>query len=458
MTGEKESVEAGGGTGNQPLVQKALWAHSSIGLMAAALLYLVCLTGTLTVFHEEWQRFEQPDAPEMSAIAPDAVQAAVAAVLASEREQARTTHLYVHLPVEALPRTTVTTDHQAVHVDRDGRMVVPEENGWAEFLLDLHYRLHLPSMLGLTIVGALGVMVVALSLSGLLAHPRIFRDAFRLRARDTGGVGLVDWHNRLGVWTLPFTLAIALTGAMIGLGSVNGYGLAAGFYKGDLEAVYAPIFGGEAKPDLRPAALPEVAAVLRDIRQRFPDVRPIYVVLHDPMTVGQHVQIIAEHPFRLIYGETYDYDARGRFIGTAGLSDGALGQQLAASTYNLHFGNYGGLSVKIAYAVFGLALTVVTATGVSIWLAKRRRRGVDDSRLRPVWDAVVWGVPLALAVCLVTRLVIGNAVSLPVLFWSLAGLILLAAVALHGYWKPRQLLPRLLVGAVAVCVASSALS
>ncbi len=63
---------------------------------------------------------------------------------------------------------------------------------------------------------------------------RIFRDAFRLRARDKGGVGLADWHNRLGVWTLPFTLAVSLTGAMIGLATVNSYGLASAFYKGDV--------------------------------------------------------------------------------------------------------------------------------------------------------------------------------------------------------------------------------
>ena len=45
------------------------------------------------------------------------------------------------------------------------------------------------------------------ALTGVLAHPRIFRDAFRLRARDRGGIGLADWHNRLGVWTLPAVAA-----------------------------------------------------------------------------------------------------------------------------------------------------------------------------------------------------------------------------------------------------------
>ena len=35
-----------------------------------------------------------------------------------------------------------------------------------------------------------------------------------------------------------------------------------------------------------------------------------------------------------------------------------LGQQIAASIYNLHFGNFGGLPVKLAYIVFGIALTL----------------------------------------------------------------------------------------------------
>ena len=143
-----------------------------------------------------------------------------------------------------------------------------------------------------------------------------------------------------------------------------------------------------------------------------PGAKPYYVVLHDPGTRGQHVQIIAEHARRLIYGDNYDYDARGRYLGHAGLSDGHIGQQLAASTYNLHFGNYGGLPVKIAYALFGLALTAISGTGVSIWLGKRARRGFDHPRLAALWSGVVWGFPLALTATFLARLLIGNAAPL----------------------------------------------
>jgi len=434
-------------------VQRALSAHAAIGLLASALLYLICLTGTVVVFYQEWQRIEQPRAPEMAAIAPDAAQRAVAAVLATETGKPATTHLYIHMPIDGLPRTTITTDHQAVHVDADGTIAGPEENAWSEFLLGAHYALNIPGLVGMTIVGIFGVMILALALSGIVAHPRIFRDAFRFRARDNHGVGLADWHNRLSVWTLPFALAIALTGSMIGLGVVGAYGLAAAFYKNDVGAAYAPIFGEEAKADARPAPLASVAAPLAWIAQNHPDVRPTYIILHDPGTRGQHIQIIAEHPRRLIYGETYEFGADGAYHGKVGLSDGHMGQQLAASTYNLHFGNYGGLPVKIVYFILGLALTVVVATGTSIWLGKRERRGLHHPRLRAGWDGVVWGVPLALTITFLARLLVGNGAPLIAIFWTLVVAIPLIAILVRPRPRPKKLLQYLLCGTLALALA-----
>lgn len=406
-------------------VKRALSAHAAIGLLAGALLYLVSLTGTLAVFHQEWQRIEQSDAPTVTAIEPAAVQRAIEAVLA--REEKPTTHLYVHMPVDALPRATVTTDHGAVHVDAAGAIVEPEEIAWSDFLVDLHYTLNLPSLIGITIVGVLGVMMLALALSGVIAHPRIFRDAFRLRARAAGGVGLADWHNRLSVWTLPFTIAIALTGALIGLASVTGYGIAGVGYGGDIEKVYSPIFGEEGAPNAAPAKAPNVVAALTYMKQHHPDLTLSYVILHDPETVGQHIQMVATYERRLIFGEYFNFDAQGRLIGVAGMADGDLGQQAAASNYNLHFGNFGGLPVKLAYLLFGMALTGICATGSYIWLGKRERRGIHEPRLRALWDAVVWGSPLILALTFILRKLIGNDLPLEALFWG--GTLLLLALA-----------------------------
>ncbi|WP_420137775.1 PepSY-associated TM helix domain-containing protein [Sphingomonas sp.] len=425
-------------------VKRALSAHAAIGLIAGALLYIVSLSGTVAVFFEEWQRIEQPRAPEMPAINPQALQRGIIAVLAKEAGQPPTTHLYAHLPVAALPRTTITTDHQALHIDARGDISGKEEIAWSDFVVQLHYLLNIPGMVGITIVGILGVMMLTLALSGVIAHPRIFRDAFRLRARDQNGLGLADWHNRLSVWTLPFTVGIALTGAVIGLGSVMAFGLAKTNYGGKQEAVFAPIFGPEGKPDKTAAPPPDVPAALAYMAAHHPGLRLTYVTVHDPLTRGQHIQILGTPPRRLIFGEYYNFDGQGRFLGTAGLSDGALGQQAAASNYDLHFGNFGGLPVKIAYAILGLALTAICATGTYIWLGKRRRRGLEEPRLRSVWDAVVWGSPLMLTATFLLRKLAGNDAPLATTYWLGSVALILAGIVLSRPGRLAMLLTRTL--------------
>ena len=129
------------------------------------------------------------------------------------------------------------------------------------------------------------------------------------------------------------------------------------------------------------------------------------------------------------------------------MSDGHWGQQLAASTYNLHFGNFGGLPVKIIYFLLGLALTIVVGTGTSIWLGKRERRGVHDPRLRSLWDGVLWGVPLALTLTFLARVIAGNAAPLTAIFWLLCTLILFVA-AIRPQSRPKRMLQRLFIASL----------
>jgi uncharacterized iron-regulated membrane protein len=426
-------------------VKRALSAHAAIGLIAGALLYIVSLSGTIAVFSEEWQRIEQPAAPEMSSISHQAVQRGIEAVIASETGKPKTTHLYVHLPVEGVPRTVITTDTQAVLLDKSGAVAGKEEIAWSDFVAQLHYMLNIPGFFGFILVGILGVMMLTLSLSGIIAHPRIFRDAFRLRARDKGGLGLADWHNRMSVWTLPFILAISLTGALIGTASLTAYGIGVTTYKGHTEAVYEPIFGAEGKPDKTAAPVPNVVAALDYMARHYPGQRLTYVTLHDPMTAGQHIQIVGTFQRRLIFGEYYNFDSQGRFIGTAGISDGPAGQQMAASNYNLHFGNFGGIPVKIAYFILGMALTAICATGTYIWLGKRERRGIQEPRIRALWDAVVWGSPLILALTFLLRKALGNDIPLVAIFWIGLAVMLVASWFVAAPGRLGKLLKRSLV-------------
>lgn len=410
-------------------VASALSAHSLLGVTLAALLYIVSLSGVLAVFNDAFERFEQPGAPEMAAISPAAVQRAGERALAAD--PAPTAHFYVHLPQPDLPRTVVTTDHQAVFADAQGNLAGAESHPGTRFLLDLHYYLTFPGTLGMTVVGMLGALLLALSISGFLAHPRIFRDAFALRMSGGARLGWADIHNRLAVWTAPFHISNALSGAVIALTGAAALAFAALSYE-DSEAVFAPVFGAEPAEDPAPAPLADIAGALTVMARDFPDVDPVYVILHEPGTRGQHLQILAEHPTRLIFGDYYNFDAEGRFIEPVGMADGTLGQQLIASAFRLHFGTFGGLPVKLAYALFGSILALIVAAGVNVYLARRADRRRPVSALARAWTGVLWGTFAALGLCLAAALALSWAgAALTALFWgSLAAAQLAAAFGL----------------------------
>lgn len=406
-------------------VARALAVHGALGLAIAALLYLLALSGVLLLFNHELQRWEQPGAPEMRGIEAEAVARGAAQSLAVQPE--RTTHLYVNYPLPDLPRTVITTDHGAHFIDADGDLAGVEHFPWTQFLLDLHYYLHLPSLPGLTLVGALGALLLGLVLSGVLAHPRIFRDAFTLR-RGAGRLTTVDLHNRLAVWSAPFHAVLALTGAMLGLATLLAVLLAGSGQAEDTHAVFAPVFGDEAPADLAPAPLADLVAVQRAMRSDHAAVPLHYLIVHDPATRGQHVTAIARPSDRLIFGEYYHFDPQGRFLGNTGLAEGKLSQQLAASIYGLHFGDWGGLPVKLVYALLGSLLALVVATGPRIWLARQRARGTARPHWEAAWSGVLWGAPLALAVTLLAAVLgVDRGGLLVAGFWVVLGLAIAGA-------------------------------
>lgn len=396
-------------------VVRSLHAHLSIAIALGGLIYILAITGTVAVFNGELQRWEQPSAPEMLSISPES--AALAAKTVFEREEVATTHLYINFPRPDLPRTIITTDTQAFFANADGSVAGKEHFPWTQFLLDLHYYLHLPHILGLTVVGALGAFLLAMSLSGFMAHPRIFRDAFTFR-RGAGLLPMVDLHNRLSVWTSPFHISNALTGALLGLASILAFSIAAFNFDGDLDKVFSPVFGAEPAEIEGKAPIADIAGPLRYMADEFPEQPLTYFILHDPATAGQHINVIATHTDRLIFGDYYNFDAHGEYQGNIGISDGTIGQQLIGSVYNIHFGNWGGSLVKIAYAIFGVLLSVIIASGLRIYFLRRTQKGWPATRLESAWEAVVWGTPMVLAatlLCAVTGHLDG--IALVVVFW-----------------------------------------
>lgn len=433
------------------LVSSMLGGHLTLGLAASVLLYILCLTGTAMVFHEEFERWEQPPVPEMDSVSPAAAAAAAQSVLADLEDTPH--HFYVGLPTPTMPRLWVATSDRTWFADAEGRIVAEADHEFSHFLEKVHYYLTLPMLPGLTLVGILGVLMAGLCLSGLLAHPRLFRDAFRLRLKSGPRLAQADLHNRLSVWAFPFHLVIALTGAAIGLSLLVAAVFAPVVNEGDTETFFDPIFGAEVEGEATPAPLADIETALANFARAHPDTRAWVISFHDPATAGQSAEILAYHPRRLIFGDYVGFDPSGNLGEWTGLSDGDVGQQVVAALYPLHFGSFGGLPVKILYGLLGLAACVVVASGLNIWLIKRRQAGRAVPVFERAWTATVWGCPLALAAVAFADLAVSQQLSwLIAVFWTLQlGLIVLAMtvpglIARRGLQLATALVLALLVG------------
>lgn len=414
----------------EPLVKRALSAHSAIGVAIGVVLYLICLSGTLMVFHDEIEHLEQRGEPHVSSIAPAAVQRAAEVAMSREPD---TTHLFMRLPTDGFNRVWVQTDNQSHYADAAGEFAAEPWTPWSDFLLNLHYYLHLPTSFGMILVALFGVFLFAMSLTGLLAHPKIFKEAFTFRRFRSRQLRETDLHNRLSVWTAPFHIVVGLTGAFIGLASVSALAIGSLHYEGDAAAVFEPVFGSEPVVDAASAPLARIDLALAYMDENHADKPIIWVILHDPGTAGQYLQFMAEHPRRLIYAEKYNFNGEAEFLGTVGSADGAAGQQIADSVYKVHFGSFGGLPVKLTYSILGFVLLWIIAAGMKIYFLRRAARGRPIPALERAWRAVLWGAPaLMLAAFL---LAIGfpelGRVITPLFWWGLLGLVLLNMIAGH---------------------------
>ena len=440
------------------LVARMLSAHAGLGVILGALLYIVSLSGVLVVFHAEFARWEQPHIVERQSVSPELAQSAAQSVLDHARAMDDTPdEIMIFMPTPDSPRLAGGYDDSYWFIDDQARLGERIDHGFSEFLIDMHYYLHLPSTLGLIVVGLMGVMMLALVGSGFLAHPRVFRDAFRSHKPGNGQLSLADRHNRLSVWGAPFHVMIPLTGAALGLATLVALVLAQSEPEMTVTDMFDTVFGAGAEQTAPAGPLPDAAQALRVVAKDFAEdgLIPWIIQIHHPGEDEQTLQILTAAPDRLIFGEYLQFAPDGTFIGKTGLDDGEFGQQAMASVYNLHFGNWGGAPIKLVYVALGLALCVVCVSGVQLWLHKRARKKGPQPRLERAWIALVWGPVAQIGLCLTLDRVFGIADALlaPV-FW--VGLVALAGLSQFAPSKAGLSCGLKLTGATLLLIGASA--
>ncbi len=369
--------------------KSALKSHAWLGLAVSVLMYWVCFSGTLSVFSQELLRWEQPHIADNLDYTPGSIQNAYERFLTMKEGQTQG-NIVIRLPTHDLPRARISADGEYWNISPTGELSEPSTTPITDLIVDLHTALHLPEDIGMMAVSVLGAILSALIISGIVAHRRIFKDAFRLRTGNNEQLTQGDLHNRMSVWGLPFHLMIALTGVYFGLASFLTSIYADTLYEGNKLDLFADIYGSSIQLEHQPA-IANIEKALTDIMKMEPNTQPIFVTLENATKDNQYILLGSQHLDKLIYSEQYRFDASGQYIDKVGYSDGDAGQQAIFSVYRIHFGHFGPEAMKIFFGLMGFALTIISVTGINLWLAKRAKQDA----LNQLWLGFVWGTPIA---------------------------------------------------------------
>lgn len=390
------------------LRQSMSTVHTWSGLLLGWLLYVMFMCGTIAYFQEEVTRWMQPEVTPAHSQA-EAVAGAQAWLTRNAGDaqswfitppgrRGAVTQVYWE-PAKPIPgqRTEATLDGQ-------GHEVAARATAGGFFLYRMHFDLHyLPVIWARYIVGIAAMLMLVAILSGIITHKKIFADFFMLRF-GKGQRSWLDAHNVTAVLALPFHLMITYTG-LVSLASLYAPAPVAAAFASD-GAYYAAAFptGASAAPaGMRQPLAPLAAMVTRATRAL--GTREIgYLSVQSPGDRNASVAITSS--------PAAGFDTRGDTM----LFDGSTGQpqrplpprgtaQRAESVMvGIHAGRFANLPLRWLYFFSGLFGTVMMATGLVLWTAKRRQRLPDPARphlgfriVERLNVATIAGFPLALA-------------------------------------------------------------
>ena len=233
-------------------------------------------------------------------------------------------------------------------------------------MLDLHRSMFI-GLPGELFMGLMGVLFVAALVSGAVLYGPFMKklDFGAVRKDRSRRLRWLDLHNLLGIATLAWLVVIGITGIINEL-STPLFGL---WQMTDVKAMLQPYHG---KPSPRVDELGSVQAAYDSVHAVLPGMSITNVVFPgSPFGSPQHYLLWARGstPLRSRLFSPSLVDARsGHLTAVVRMPWYLRGLEICRP---LHFGDYGGMPLKIIWTLFDLAAIIVLISGIYLWWVRR---------------------------------------------------------------------------------------
>ena len=356
--------------------------HKWTSIVCTAFLLMLCITGLPLIFHHEIDEWtEQAPALGMPGVASSGEAPGLRSLdeMLAKALAARPGEVPVFMAFDnEQPSMTITTaprpdspaeDMTIQNFDRStGRATgASDEGGVMHFLLQLHTDMFL-GLPGMLFLGLMGLFFVIAIVSGVVLYAPFMKklDFGTLRVSRSRRVKWLDYHNLLGIVALAWMTVVGATGVInalatpiIQLWQMNELG--------EMTKAYA------GKGAVLPGRYGSIDRAMASARAAIPGNNPQFIAFPGGAFSSRH------HYAVFFQGDT---PLTERML-TPALIDAETGAftdarampwyvQALLFSQPLHFGDYGGLPLKILWALLTAFTMIVLGSGLYLWLGKRR--------------------------------------------------------------------------------------
>lgn len=388
--------------------------HGWVGIISGLCLFIAFYAGALTMFELPLQRWASPPPTLAPAPSLERTPELIAKVLAAHPGAAKGYEINLAIDAAHPARMSWTEGRRAgehgggtqhfASLASDGSLQVTTQgpSQVAQLIDVLHQQVGLPfpHEISMPIMGAIALLYMIAIISGLIVLlPSLVSDLFAVRVGKNVKRMWLDVHNVLGLFSLPFHIIMALTAVVFA-------------FHDQFYGAQGMIFGGaeRSRPSLSaPAEGPPPvsltpAQIIERVRQQAPGFTP------ETLVYGEGRGGL---PSLRVQGGDARYGVRAPTYGMAGIDPqtGAIKgtdympsmqdgwSATVTSFFALHFGNFGGTTIRWAYFLLGMAGAFLFYTGNLLWVESRRKKerkagAVEQTRATRILGALTVGVPL----------------------------------------------------------------
>ncbi|MEM8965241.1 MAG: PepSY-associated TM helix domain-containing protein, partial [Bacteroidota bacterium] len=399
-------------------INKKLWSiHNWVGLYAGIVIAVLSVTGVLALFKAEIDEAINPqyfkiDTPSktttyhpdidklIDSLKLEYSEAKFVGISPSLDESKNWIASFQIVERDPIP---IAYDYQVFFNPYTGKVVGVRDRfkTFSYYIRHIHVRLF-NAILGRFWVGFGGIALLASTITGILIYGDFMKRQFFGAIRNKNlRLKSADYHKIVGMTTLLFNLMIAITGAWLGL-----------------QAILQPALQVKSPERYKRTEKPisEEEDIAYDVdyikafetsRALFPDLIPTSIV---PSRSGRRTVAIRGDVPRTAYQNNInnivldkkDYSELARYD----VREKSLGDKVYYAQEGLHYGDFGGVWVKVVYSFLGLTSGVLSMLGFVLYLertkARQKKKVSYKATGKQVWLWSFWIIAICILLYVLT--------------------------------------------------------